>query len=265
MWEVEAGIVSDQLRQRRGCIGSDDSDCCAPPSRSACRSGRDRPLAWSGRDVSREPAQRRDRPWRGSRSDRDGVWRWARGISSARSGSSRFVRGGPDRLLAPYQIIHVGAAAPEIPQALIDQLAKPGRMFIPVGEHSQGRLLHSWRVRRLTDRYMAGRQVGKRQGDKDQALWSDGEPAVLTSDQDANCSMYRSRMPKSSGLGSSGVIDRQKSTSSTACCIDQHWVPSHSHSIYHDGDVSLRTISTNAPLYFGAPISVTPKSYDFSN
>ncbi|RXK36442.1 protein-L-isoaspartate O-methyltransferase [Tremella mesenterica] len=38
---------------------------------------------------------------------------------------------------APYQIIHVGAAAPEIPQALIDQLAKPGRMFIPVGEHTQ--------------------------------------------------------------------------------------------------------------------------------
>ncbi|KAK1925071.1 protein-L-isoaspartate O-methyltransferase [Papiliotrema laurentii] len=38
---------------------------------------------------------------------------------------------------APFQIIHVGAAAPEIPPALIEQLAKPGRMFIPVGDWSQ--------------------------------------------------------------------------------------------------------------------------------
>lgn len=34
---------------------------------------------------------------------------------------------------APYGVIHVGAAAPTMPQPLIDQLAKPGRMFIPVG------------------------------------------------------------------------------------------------------------------------------------
>ncbi|RSH91319.1 hypothetical protein EHS25_009618 [Saitozyma podzolica] len=34
---------------------------------------------------------------------------------------------------APYQVIHVGAAAPHIPQELIDQLDSPGRMFIPVG------------------------------------------------------------------------------------------------------------------------------------
>ncbi|KAG8907133.1 hypothetical protein FRB99_005241 [Tulasnella sp. 403] len=33
---------------------------------------------------------------------------------------------------APYNAIHVGAAAPTLPQELIDQLAKPGRMFIPV-------------------------------------------------------------------------------------------------------------------------------------
>ncbi|WWC69479.1 protein-L-isoaspartate O-methyltransferase [Kwoniella pini CBS 10737] len=38
---------------------------------------------------------------------------------------------------APFSVIHVGAAAPQIPEALIDQLAKPGRMFIPVGEGSQ--------------------------------------------------------------------------------------------------------------------------------
>ncbi|WVQ98713.1 protein-L-isoaspartate O-methyltransferase [Kwoniella sp. CBS 9459] len=44
-------------------------------------------------------------------------------------------KGAPE--YAPYSIIHVGAAAPEIPRPLIEQLAKPGRMFIPVGEGSQ--------------------------------------------------------------------------------------------------------------------------------
>lgn len=39
---------------------------------------------------------------------------------------------------APYQVIHVGAAAPTIPDALINQLASPGRMFIPVGVGQQG-------------------------------------------------------------------------------------------------------------------------------
>jgi len=33
----------------------------------------------------------------------------------------------------PYNAIHVGAAAPELPQALVDQLANGGRMVIPVG------------------------------------------------------------------------------------------------------------------------------------
>jgi len=35
--------------------------------------------------------------------------------------------------VGPYDCIHVGAAAPTIPQELIDQLAQPGRLFIPVG------------------------------------------------------------------------------------------------------------------------------------
>jgi Protein-L-isoaspartate(D-aspartate) O-methyltransferase (PCMT) len=37
----------------------------------------------------------------------------------------------------PFDAIHVGAAAPTLPQALVDQLARPGRMFIPVGVYSQ--------------------------------------------------------------------------------------------------------------------------------
>jgi protein-L-isoaspartate O-methyltransferase len=35
--------------------------------------------------------------------------------------------------LGPYDAIHVGAAAATVPSALIEQLASPGRMFIPVG------------------------------------------------------------------------------------------------------------------------------------
>ncbi|KZS96207.1 Pcmt1-prov protein [Sistotremastrum niveocremeum HHB9708] len=37
----------------------------------------------------------------------------------------------------PYAAIHVGAAAPIIPEVLIEQLASPGRMFIPVGTDAQ--------------------------------------------------------------------------------------------------------------------------------
>lgn len=37
---------------------------------------------------------------------------------------------------APYDCIHVGAAAAEHYQALVDQLKKPGRLFVPVGNSS---------------------------------------------------------------------------------------------------------------------------------
>ncbi|MFH4978953.1 hypothetical protein AB6A40_005662 [Gnathostoma spinigerum] len=43
---------------------------------------------------------------------------------------------------APYKAIHVGAAAPEIPPMLVEQLASGGRMLIPVGAaHGNQRFL----------------------------------------------------------------------------------------------------------------------------
>ncbi|PBK68831.1 protein-L-isoaspartate O-methyltransferase [Armillaria solidipes] len=41
----------------------------------------------------------------------------------------------------PYDAIHVGAAAPTLPVKLVEQLASPGRMFIPVGTFAQ-HILH---------------------------------------------------------------------------------------------------------------------------
>lgn len=34
--------------------------------------------------------------------------------------------------MGPYHAIHVGAAAPIVPDALVEQLARPGRLIIPV-------------------------------------------------------------------------------------------------------------------------------------
>ncbi|WFD43970.1 protein-L-isoaspartate(D-aspartate) O-methyltransferase [Malassezia psittaci] len=40
--------------------------------------------------------------------------------------------------MAPYSAIHVGAAAPTLPDALVDQLARPGRLIVPVENSSTG-------------------------------------------------------------------------------------------------------------------------------
>eukprot|EP01001_Neometanema_parovale_P009434 NODE_5675_length_920_cov_112.237139_g5452_i0.p1 GENE.NODE_5675_length_920_cov_112.237139_g5452_i0~~NODE_5675_length_920_cov_112.237139_g5452_i0.p1 ORF type:complete len:237 (-),score=31.71 NODE_5675_length_920_cov_112.237139_g5452_i0:209-847(-) len=42
---------------------------------------------------------------------------------------------------APFNAIHVGAAAPRLPQALLDQLASPGRLIIPVGQQHENQYM----------------------------------------------------------------------------------------------------------------------------
>lgn len=48
---------------------------------------------------------------------------------------------------APYDVIHVGAAAPELPQSLVDQLREGGRLFIPIGREMQD----VWIIDKLQD------------------------------------------------------------------------------------------------------------------
>jgi len=36
----------------------------------------------------------------------------------------------------PFDVIHIGAATPEIPQPLLDQLANGGRLMVPLGPHN---------------------------------------------------------------------------------------------------------------------------------
>lgn len=61
----------------------------------------------------------------------------AEGRSLLEGGGAQFVKadgrlGYPEQ--SPYDAIHVGAAAAEHHQALVDQLKRPGRLFVPVEE-----------------------------------------------------------------------------------------------------------------------------------
>ena len=54
-------------------------------------------------------------------------------------------KGSPEH--GPFDAIHVGAAPPSMPEALVEQLARPGRMFIPVGSMDETQYI--WQARRL--------------------------------------------------------------------------------------------------------------------
>ena len=53
---------------------------------------------------------------------------------------ARDTLGWPDE--APYDAIMVTAAAPRLPESLLDQLKKDGRMIIPVGSYTQQELYY---------------------------------------------------------------------------------------------------------------------------
>ncbi|SPO24356.1 probable l-isoaspartyl protein carboxyl methyltransferase [Ustilago trichophora] len=52
---------------------------------------------------------------------------------------------------APFDAIHVGAAAEGIPEALVQQLKAPGRMFIPVEEDGGSGEQYIWQVDKAQD------------------------------------------------------------------------------------------------------------------
>jgi protein-L-isoaspartate(D-aspartate) O-methyltransferase len=58
--------------------------------------------------------------------------------------------------LAPYHGISVAAGAPELPPALIEQLADPGRLVIPVGPMEDQELLVVDKRNGSIDRHVAG-------------------------------------------------------------------------------------------------------------
>ncbi|KAG8182234.1 hypothetical protein JTE90_024167 [Oedothorax gibbosus] len=55
--------------------------------------------------------------------------------------------GYPDE--APFDVIHVGAAAPELPQELVNQLKPGGKLIIPVGAESSNQMLEQ--IEKLPD------------------------------------------------------------------------------------------------------------------
>ncbi|SPO23845.1 probable l-isoaspartyl protein carboxyl methyltransferase [Ustilago trichophora] len=60
---------------------------------------------------------------------------------------------------APFDAIHVGAAAKNIPRNLVDQLKSPGRMFIPVEDGDSGEQ-NIWQVDKTPDGTVTKQKLG---------------------------------------------------------------------------------------------------------
>jgi protein-L-isoaspartate(D-aspartate) O-methyltransferase len=56
---------------------------------------------------------------------------------------------------APYDAVLIAAAAPKVPDPLLDQLAKGGRLIVPVGGESEQSLMY---VRRMENKYIFDRR-----------------------------------------------------------------------------------------------------------
>lgn len=54
---------------------------------------------------------------------------------------------------APYDIIHVGAAASKTPLALLDQLKNGGRLICPVGSTEQNQFLEQVKLEDFITKY----------------------------------------------------------------------------------------------------------------
>ncbi len=72
------------------------------------------------------------------------------GVDNVRLKSGDGSRGWPEK--APFDVILIGAAAPELPQQLYDQLAPGGRLLVPVGNDDNQELV---RVRSTADGFEA--------------------------------------------------------------------------------------------------------------
>lgn len=70
-------------------------------------------------------------PWSIDNIRKDGKGHWFDNPGSFMVKSGDGSKGWAEK--GPFHAIHVGAAAPKVPKPLVDQLACPGRMVIPVG------------------------------------------------------------------------------------------------------------------------------------
>uniref|UniRef100_A0A7S1WLQ5 Protein-L-isoaspartate O-methyltransferase n=1 Tax=Alexandrium catenella TaxID=2925 RepID=A0A7S1WLQ5_ALECA len=71
-------------------------------------------------------------PWSLSNVKRDKKEQWLSDPSSFQIRGGDGSQGWAEK--GPFNAIHVGAAAPQIPRPLVEQLSQPGRMVIPVGQ-----------------------------------------------------------------------------------------------------------------------------------